>query len=315
MPTTPSWFAACATAFLAGACNADSYVDESNLVPAATSFDTPGLQEGDFVLENGLGVVIPPPGASVELIADGVDGVEELTVSNDEVAGIVVTRRQIASDVPADDLDVGVLAASPGQCNDDAFNIGNGTHWTAPYRWYVYAPSAPDGMTVTSIEQALVRAVNNITKSQNTCGLEDRVSASHSFGGRLYDWAPNINGTETEVWCGTQDNVNTVGFGTLPYNYVGVACTWRSNGAIAASDVMFNSRYHKFSAATEVPSNCYTRFMLESIATHEFGHSFGLGHVAEDGHAKLTMSEQLGPCTLAETTLGLGDVRGLRRLY
>jgi hypothetical protein len=64
-----------------------------------------------------------------------------------------------------------------------------------------------------------------------------------------------------------------------------------------------------------VPSGCSNRFSVESTATHEFGHVFGLAHVAESTHGNLTMSPSMGPCSAAPETLGKGDVLGLRALY
>jgi hypothetical protein len=56
--------------------------------------------------------------------------------------------------------------------------------------------------------------------------------------------------------------------------------------------------------------------MLEAVLTHEAGHVFGLAHVGESRHGRLTMSPYIdGVCNNQESTLGLGDLRGLEALY
>jgi hypothetical protein len=49
--------------------------------------------------------------------------------------------------------------------------------------------------------------------------------------------------------------------------------------------------------------------------THERGQTFGLGHVSEKAHGKLTMSPSIRACQKSERTLGKGDVLGLNRKY
>ena len=56
--------------------------------------------------------------------------------------------------------------------------------------------------------------------------------------------------------------------------------------------------------------------MMEALVTHEVGHAFGLAHVGEGNHGRLTMSVYIdGLCENQEATLGLGDMKGLEALY
>ena len=48
----------------------------------------------------------------------------------------------------------------------------------------------------------------------------------------------------------------------------------------------------------------------------KFGHAYGLDHVGEVNHGRLTMSTFIdGTCENQESTLGLGDMKGLEALY
>lgn len=76
-----------------------------------------------------------------------------------------------------------------------------------------------------------------------------------------------------------------------------------------------NDRGYRWFAGNTPPAGCRTAFSVEGVATHEMGHVFGLSHVSESAHGNLTMSTKARPCTASDTTLGLGDVLGLRKKY
>jgi hypothetical protein len=63
-----------------------------------------------------------------------------------------------------------------------------------------------------------------------------------------------------------------------------------------------------------VPAGCSNQFSLEGVATHERGHTYGLGHVNSQA---LTMRPRVGPCGSSRNlvTLGLGDMLGLEQKY
>lgn len=87
-------------------------------------------------------------------------------------------------------------------------------------------------------------------------------------------------------------------------------CTWFSNGRALESDVMINKADHQWVTSL---NGCAGRFHLQAVLTHEFGHTFGLGHAPQG--SLLTMAPSAQPCDASISSLGLGDVRGLRKKY
>jgi hypothetical protein len=193
-------------------------------------------------------------------------------------------------------------------CADGAYSLG-GFKWTTAYAWRFASATTPSNLTVSGAEGSLKSAANHITNGYNNCGLADNISATNAYLGRTSS-APNITNS---AGCSTSDGKSVVGFGALPKGYLGMTCWWTMNGVPTEADLKLNKYYYRWYVSK--PSSCSSMWSIKGAATHEFGHIFGLGHVSETYHPKLTMSPTIYSCQGSESTLGLGDIRGLNSLY
>lgn len=275
------------------------------------------VKPGDPVFRNGLTVIAPEAnlGVYAELLFDDgrthtlhlrtdVDGtvflIEDAIDGDEEVTHVVGEAAGEAS-----------ASGSTAPCSDKAYKA-------LPYKWHermnwrFRAGSTPTGIGADAAEAKLKRAATNITASRNSCSMADQVGATQSYLGRTTQ-AAQITAAAA---CGASpDGNNVVDFGDLPDGTLGLACVWYDGtGKAVEADVRFNKVDAKWYA--DKPSSCSGRFSIEGVATHEFGHVFGLGHVTESKSGNLTMSPQInGACQNAEATLGRGDVLGLRAKY
>jgi hypothetical protein len=194
------------------------------------------------------------------------------------------------------------LLTSPGPCQDGAFRLLGG-RWTRTYEWSFKRSSTPSGLDRAAVTNTLTRSFDNVTNARNDCGRQDNVSATHDYLG-VTTRSPN---------CRSRDGYNVVGFGRMDLGVLAVTCFWMSNGRIIEADMRINDR-ESWSLAM---NGCQgDRLMLEATITHEAGHVFGLDHVGERRHGRLTMSPYIdGPCNNNEATLGRGDMLGLEQIY
>lgn len=201
-------------------------------------------------------------------------------------------------------------------CSDGYYEL-NGGRWTITLRYRYKSGSAPADVGDSAARNHILLGGFNITSSRNNCGRADNVSATLSEEGTTTN-GPNIGVNSN---CTTNDNQNVVSFGDLASGHLAYACWWfTSQGHFIDTDIKFN----KFDGVDWytgiIPPDCFvlSRYNLQAVATHEFGHAFGLSHknMSESAHEWLTMSPNIeGPCQDSEVTLGLGDMRGLEQHY
>jgi len=83
-------------------------------------------------------------------------------------------------------------------------------------------------------------------------------------------------------------------------------------GVTVEADMKLNKHDFKWTTTTV---GCSNQYLVQAVATHQFGWVFGLGNVSEASHGNLTMSATLFACDNSASTLGLGDMLGLEARY
>jgi hypothetical protein len=152
--------------------------------------------------------------------------------------------------------------------------------------------------------------------------MSDFVSGVSSYRGTTTrESEMDLEGGETscESWA-YQDGVSVFDFGNLDHSgnpWVGYACWWGDTlptPYITAVDIRLNTTDHNWTV-TPGATACNEYYDVQSVATHEFGHAWGMAHVLEVNHPLMTMSTVAEVCNGAERTLGRGDILGMRAMY
>jgi len=217
--------------------------------------------------------------------------------------GSVSVVREAAPSAPA-----GPNSSRTDPCADNAYVLNPDT-WNSTYNWYFNASTTPSEISQSTATSGLRNAVENITQAHNDCGLPDNVSAKQHYQGTTTK-TPNIGDGSS---CQSSDGKSVVAFGDLAGTDLAFTCWWTSGNWTIESDVRLNKV--EYTWVVNIGGNCTTKYSVEAVATHEFGHAFGLAHVSEALHGTLTMSPVIMPCQSSEKTLGLGDIRGLEANY
>lgn len=185
---------------------------------------------------------------------------------------------------------------------------------SSPLKFYYNLKTTPSELSRKSAVGAIRRGGSNIANVRNPCKVGDQVPVGVPYLGNTRASA-NVSGSN----CTKSDGKNVTSFGRLPSGTLGVTCSFfkvqKGYDPVTTSDLKINKTSANWTT-NPTSKSCKRKFDLESVVTHERGHSFGLGHVSESKHGDLTMSTQINDaCEASERTLGRGDAIALNHKY
>ncbi len=190
-----------------------------------------------------------------------------------------------------------------------------------PFEWFVGPgdeETLPEGYTIEALE-----------RSYDAWRDAECADLGSTYGGRL------------EVETGFQfDRIRTHTFNDprdeLEAGVLGATLTRPGIGAGQVAFVFEGQTYHRAEDSDIVYSktvawttdeaitagNCANEYSMISVATHEIGHSFGLGHSCEKDEIcvepalrEATMYWSIGPCQTHASVIGTDDIEALTLLY
>jgi hypothetical protein len=227
--------------------------------------------------------------------------------------GIVLAQAKPDEQNPSSDIERGVFVHYP-HANGLAKGAGatgelvndfkySGIHWPGVKPGIHYSVNPANDWNLSGHD------VVNTTKAAFQEWMDENIKDSRYIT-FIYD---DVTTTNTPV-NPSRDNTNTVSFEPLNEAYpnaIAITFYWYYRGSkeLVETDTVFNNDL-PWSVTDES-----TKYDLQNIATHEFGHWLLLGDLYSLRDSALTM---YGYGYLGETdksTLGKGDISGINRIY
>ena len=273
---------------------------------------------GTVTLPDGRRFAVPSPGTTVSALpvaAAGAVDPGDVSITNTGRSGVAVVVEGEWSGAPAAIRQARILherltgrghAAHPmaatttkavptSSCTTKTYAL-LGYRWRSAVRW----SSNPAGAKATDAA-ALRAAANAWTGTLHSCGRTIASGARNTYLGTTTQTpAVTANGG-----CGSPNGANTTGWGALRAGTLATTCVWSRSGVAVEVD----QRYTTAAAWSSSATCSGARFDLRGVATHEWGHAYGLGHTTQA--SGLVMRPASTQCDLAQRTLGLGDALGI----
>jgi hypothetical protein len=217
--------------------------------------------------------------------------------------------------------DVGLAAGGVGSACDDSHHTMSGARWRSWEPYFVNGSSTPAGLNAGRA-LAVLRSAHEAWESPfvTDCPLSV-VPGPSPYGGALYG---GTTPKEPSLAHLELDGENTVAFGSLDGTVCAgpgvVACVvaYSKSGEYVEADLtveadlatQLGGPFRWTTGDTTDATDSGGNLALVDVATHEFGHWAGLGHV--ENSPELTMFPAVRD---GMQTLGLGDMKGLLARY
>ncbi|MFC6884756.1 MULTISPECIES: hypothetical protein [Actinomadura] len=277
---------------------------------------------------NGLAARVPYGGVSVTAHSLRVNGANELSLDVDLAAGTVkVSERTFPDSTPIGE------GAGRDPCGDSAYALST-SHWpkgtTIGWRYYK-GTAEKTGLADKRAFGAVATGIAHATDASTNCVKGRRFRPKPDIGQRYEGPTSAPPGINDNGSCEEKDGVSSLGWAALPDlspSILAATCVWHYNGVTQESDILLQTYRKQWwtaaasgedddgEEAADRMAGCPTgRYEPAAVVTHESLHALGLAHIGGAEHARLTMSPFTRTCDDGAATLGLGDYKGLMKLY
>lgn len=215
----------------------------------------------------------------------------------------------IAEAINAAPARLAAVTSPTSDCTDTAYALAK---WrlTSIFNWSYNPANTPASVTYTALN-AVRTGTQSVFAGRNRCGSTPTLTITEQYLGTTTRAAQ----VSSAGACTGNDGASVTSWGALPANVLGYTCTYyrTSTGAVLASDMLINNVSHQW--FTTMPAGCQNKFDLQSVVTHERGHTVGLSHVDQATHALSTMSPKTRACDTTKRLFSSGDLAGITALY
>ncbi len=206
------------------------------------------------------------------------------------------------------------------RCHQPYYNL-EGPIWetfggTPVVAWHYKKSSVPKGLSKSATQADVRQASINMTHGLNNCGyVTGAFMITAAFKGDTSKSA-NIdrNGNCSSSFPDGQNTISWIAFSRRVPNLLAVTCWTDStfpNGSknMTEADIAIGSNRD---LVDKLPKGCTSKYDLQSVLTHEWGHVLGLAH--ETRGPGEVMYPTTNVCTV-KRRLGNGDWNGMLSMY